>query len=952
MKRLIGYISLAISFVAAVAVGVVPTILGINGGADYSSSKNFVFKISTKQTENDFSNGTQRELPRVADDEEQPIETIVNEFEYRLDAANFNDYKLQVIGDDILSLTFKDNNGAYSDVVKYLTFSNSLMIKDYAENYTKGYTALELASGSSLKDNNFYVPGSAYVEYKDNMPYVVVKLSSPDEFKTMVNGLNDTETTDVTNGKKMKNITKKAEELGEEGEEEHTVEKIDKHKALFVLNNWLSGFNLSDILDGNNGNINDKNFSKYFISYFDASKPETFYWDYDNSLDEAEQKAKAYEYIYFKYFKDGSINSSEVNPVDVGVAYHLNNEIEENPRLAYEKAQMFAAQLNGITYPYEVTLINQSSVDAGTNNVAPFVEYIKLAGIVEFSYLLIAAGIALVIVALFLFLRYGLSAIMPIISGLGTVLGALALFNLLGNTFQLGTILGAIAVLALSIFTNTAWLDKAKKEIYEGKTLKKAYQEADKKSAMFFLDFNVVALILGLVCYLVPHSATISFGAILMMGAAINLVLSGIVVRGTNWFLFNSNFAQIHLKFFAVDNKLTADPSRDIKSKFLESYRNDTDKTHKRFKIIGIFASVLFVASLVGLITFKAVTGNVYNSGSNQGNTQLVVYDYISSPTDTFNYDKESLKIENTLKQVFTDSEMKKKAFNKYSIDSFSYTYKYGETSSSSLTSEEVYFVVDLGKIYDLDSTTNTYYYLDATSTVQSGALEEALSSVFELNLTNYEIKLSNSYDATNNSTTLYSIIAASIALGVSFLYFTLRFGPSKSLTSLIVLALGLVSSMGVFSLIRVPASSEITIGLLLVLLVGALSFISFFVGERNAYKERKRDFEDLELRRSEYVYQNNLTFAFVTNTSLFVTFIVISMFFSKSFSPYTLFLCVFGILLTTVYEGSLSLNLEMFFTKKFANIRPKLSRPNKKNASQDKTDEGPQEAIFAGIND
>ena len=41
-----------------------------------------------------------------------------------------------------------------------------------------------------------------------------------------------------------------------------------------------------------------------------------------------------------------------------------------------------------------------------------------------------------------------------------------------------------------------------------------------------------------------------------------------------------------------------------------------------------------------------------------------------------------------------------------------------------------------------------------------------------------------------------------------------------------------------------------------------------------------------------------------------------------------------------------------MFFTKKFANIRPKLSRPNKKNASQDKADEGPQEAIFAGIND
>ncbi|MBP5694048.1 MAG: hypothetical protein J6X03_01130 [Bacilli bacterium] len=952
MKRLIGYISLAISFVAAVAVGVVPTILGINGGADYSSSKNFVFKISTKQTENDFSTGTQRELPSVPSDEEQPIDKVVKEFDYRLNAANFNDYKLQVIGDDILSLTLKDNNGAYDEVVKYLTFSNSLMIKDFNENYTKGYTALELASGSELKDNNFYVPGSAFVEYKNNRPYVVVKLSSPEEFKTMVNGLNDTETTDVTNDV-VRPINRLDEEItdgsGEEGKE---IVKLDCNKVLFVLNNWLSGFNLSDILNGNNGNINENNFSKYFLTYFDATEQASFYWDYDASLDATEQKAKAYEYVYFGNFAMGSINSSENSPVDVSVAYHLYNEVEKNPRLAYEKAQMFAAQFNGINYPYEVTLINQTDVEAGTNNVSPFVEYLKLAGIVEFSYLLIASLFALLIVSLFLFLRYGLSVLMSIISGVATVLGALALYNVLGNSFSVGTILGLIAVFALSIFTNTAWLDKAKKEIYEGKVLKKAYQEADKKSAMFFLDFNAIAIIIGLVCYLVPHSATIAFGAVLVMGAAINLVLSGIVTRGTNWFLFNSNLAQNHLNLFAVESKVAADPSHDVKSKFLESFRNDTDKSRKKFKVIGIFASVLFLASLIGSITFASVKGDLYNSPSNQQNTQLVVYDYINSPKDNYNFDKESLKIENVLKQVFTDQAMSKKAFSKISIESFGFKYKYGETEASQVSSQEVYFVVDLGKQYDLTSTAKEFYYLDATSTIQNGNISEALSNVFELNLNNFTIKLVEAYDVSNNSISLYSIIAASIALGVIVLYFTLRFGPSKSLTSLIILAGGLVTSIGVFSLIRIPTVNEITLGILLVLLIGALIFDTFFIGERNAYKERKRDFEDLNLRREEYVYQNNMSFSFATNTTLYVTFVLGSMLFSSSFSIYTLFLAIFGSLITLVYIGNLSLNLEMFFTKKFGNIRPKLQRPSKKNASQNKADEGPQEAIFAGIND
>ena len=63
MKRFAGYLSLCVSVVTAVLVGVVPTILGTNGSGDYSSSNKYVFKVSNKQvSSSEFSDGTNNGL--------------------------------------------------------------------------------------------------------------------------------------------------------------------------------------------------------------------------------------------------------------------------------------------------------------------------------------------------------------------------------------------------------------------------------------------------------------------------------------------------------------------------------------------------------------------------------------------------------------------------------------------------------------------------------------------------------------------------------------------------------------------------------------------------------------------------------------------------------------------------------------------------------------------------
>ena len=181
-----------------------------------------------------------------------------------------------------------------------------------------------------------------------------------------------------------------------------------------------------------------------------------------------------------------------------------------------------------------------------TNTVSPFKEYLKRAGSVNLSTLLISTIIAAIIVFLFLILHYGAAGILSFALSLGNVIGSLALFNFLGNEFNIGTIIGLFGVALITLITTIQFMHKAKEEVYAGKALKKAYQESGKKNTWLLLDVSVITVILGLTCYLIQNANLIAFGGITIIGAIINVLLSGIVFRGFSWFLYNSDFASKH----------------------------------------------------------------------------------------------------------------------------------------------------------------------------------------------------------------------------------------------------------------------------------------------------------------------------------------------------------------------------------------------------------------------
>lgn len=978
MKRFVGYLSISLAILTGVLVGFVPSLLSINGDGDFTSSNRFVFKISEKQLDADFSGGTgENSMDNIQNaNGETPMEEVTNIFKERLSLAEISSYELESYSNNTFALTFKDNDRAYDDIVSYLTFSNSFMIKDAAEEYNLGYSIDDVYNNNtSTEATRLFVEDSATVQYRDGYPYVVVQLANPSSFKEMVDGINasneesssdsstasnaayfkdgnkvsrvDDVETDTTTGDSTTGDTS-----GDGTTEENT--KIDPNNVVFLVNNWLNGLNLQNLLDNENGNITDDNFHNYVITYFDVTNPQSFYWDYDASLSSTDQEAATYEYLYFGNYNLSAINGD--TGLDVTTSYQVYNSTEADERLAYKKANLFAERFNSSDLKYNVTLINQSQVDEGSNLVSPFVEYIKRAGSVELSTVLICTIIAVVIVSLFLLLNYGLPGLLSLVVTGVNLVSATYLFSFLGNQFNLGTILGLFAVAALSILGTTLWLHRAKEDLYLGKNLKKAYQDANKKTLLNLLDFTVVGAIIALVAYLIPNSYTSSFGGVLLIGTLISVLTIGIVFRAVNWLLYNSQFASDHIKLFGIEKKMVPDLSKGEKPTYFDAFKKRSSKN--TFKVTGIIAGVLLLASIVGITTFQVMNGDIYNSGSNETNSKITVSYVLRNANDDYNLNGTIVGIQTAFSEIYADETHEAPVFSgEMDVNAFYYEYLSGETSP--ITNREYYFIIDLGRVYDAASENDTvYYYFDGQNISTPLNLADVITTAIQSNIgENYNVSLSSAYDYTDDLINMYIAIASSISVAIIFAYFLLRFGPSKAVTSLLVGASSLTIVVGIFSLLRGPFPSEITLGLLLLTLLAYLIFDIFFTNERLAYLDNKHEIKDIAAREELYDYSGNSIYNYVVINMMFIAFIVLSFFFTPAFDSYTLILILVGIFLLVIFIKALELPLQIAFVKAFDKVKGSLeqrreaTKSKKKNKTRD-NDEGPQEAIFIGIND
>ena len=920
MKRFIGYILLCASIIFGAVVGFVPSVLSINPSADYSNGQNFIYKITEKQdsdkNEGDILNGS-------------AIKEVTEIFKERLDNVNITSYKLEAEGEDTIRVSFKAEKAINLAVADYL-------------NFDWGFQAMNYSGDIMLESEDFFESGKAEINYDNNFPEIVIELSNPEEFKNKLyentNGKNqeDDDALSVNRPIFDKNISYvRAEGIAADGEAEEKV--TSNENFIYIVNNWNTEYSMEKVIT-NIDSADTKEINAY-IDRIDSTNPENVYFDYDKL-----ENTKTCEKLLYTGFL-----------ANAGSDLALANKL----------AVITCAKFNSTKLNYNITLTNKDVINEASNNSGAFIEnlishssgYGSLKQL-AFSSLLIAVILAFVVVTVFTFLNYGISALSNAALTPSILLIALALFNLFGAEFNIGAIIALIIVACVSLFSVFPYIRTLKEECYKGKNIKKANEEASKKTLMMQIDLSVISLVFGLVAYLIPNSYMASAGVFLILGGLLNIVINGIFLRIMMYFLSNSSYISENLKLLKIDRKFIPDLTKDEKATYFEEFKKPVKKPFKN-KFLGIGAIVILMASLIGIVSFSIATGNIYNVNSNRVSTTRA---YIE-----FNYNenaaiKDVSSLENKVLNHLYTFENGKTTDNKLNYSNpVTYTYSYKENySMNNEILKKVYFVFELSSIKSDDTLVSAF--IDQNTNLEGVVLEDALrylivdyNSVSNLN----DVSIKMVRNVNNDSNNLYCLIWGAITSGIVLIYFAFRFGISRGVATFAVSFGTMLGITGIFSLVRIPFDSVVTFGIMIISLVVISVLDYIFTKEKIYFKDDRLKLNTLEDKKNESNLALNLSFADIIPLVGICSLLIVSFGFTSSFKAYSIIFVILGLLFACWYIRyalfDVVYSIKSFFSKAGNLIKKKHDeRLSKKpiNAKNKESGDGPEEATFIGIND
>ncbi len=210
MRRLIAYITLAVSSIIAIGVGINPIMSkGINN-LDYRDGRQFVYQLFEEDDQT------------VDIDDEDAAKNVAKDMDERLKTWGVSNYSVEIEGNDIVRVSLTATNDTeYDYLEKYLGFSG----QDFS--IATADEAVRLTHDEVFKDQE------AYIVYEGYAPYVIIPLSDTSAFKALVDAANSAMNEDVDpvdDGNPQYRKTKA------EGDEEQSSEP-----NIYLWANWVEG---------------------------------------------------------------------------------------------------------------------------------------------------------------------------------------------------------------------------------------------------------------------------------------------------------------------------------------------------------------------------------------------------------------------------------------------------------------------------------------------------------------------------------------------------------------------------------------------------------------------------------------------------------------------------------------------------------------------------------------
>jgi len=144
---------------------------------------------------------------------------------------------------------------------------------------------------------------------------------------------------------------------------------------------------------------------------------------------------------------------------------------------------------------------------------------------------LLASGVALIFVVLFMLIYYAKGGLIANISVLLNVILILAVLSAFGGTLTLPGISGIILTIGMAVDANVLIFERIREELYKGRSLKSAIDEGYKHALSAILDSNITTFITGLILYFFGTGPIQGFALTLMIGIIATLFTQIVVSR-------------------------------------------------------------------------------------------------------------------------------------------------------------------------------------------------------------------------------------------------------------------------------------------------------------------------------------------------------------------------------------------------------------------------------------
>ena len=293
-----------------------------------------------------------------------------------------------------------------------------------------------------------------------------------------------------------------------------------------------------------------------------------------------------------------------------------------------------------------IDIINNGGLDY-TLERETFARVPASEGSASITTTIVALAVGIIALCAFLIFVYrlpGVGAAFTLIAQVGLSLLVYRAFN---GLFGPEVVVALLVSVVVAVDSFVCLFERAKDEMFKGKTIERAYDEASKKTNSTIIDSVILSLIVSLILFAVGSGTIRSIATMLAISMALCLVMTTLLIKLLSNCIFKSLTFEGKYKFFTRKHKNVPNVKNGETQSFFGYFNNVNffKNIKKIFKYVGFG---LLVAVVCGT-TWGIINGSPFNLG-NDFNT------YTKLTIQTNLTDKDLNEVDdNTLKIEFVD---------------------------------------------------------------------------------------------------------------------------------------------------------------------------------------------------------------------------------------------------------------------------------------------------------